>query len=74
MSVPDRLVELVTERRIVPFVGAGFSVPSGLPSGSTLVKGLLRSAGTVGIPSVPDLESQLGEADLAEWLDILSPH
>lgn len=37
VSIPDDLISLAVERRVIPFVGAGFSSGLGLPSWETLL-------------------------------------
>jgi hypothetical protein len=39
-SVPDELVALVAERRLIPFVGAGFSDALGLPTWEAMLRSL----------------------------------
>lgn len=74
MMVPPRLVELVAEKRIVPFIGAGFSVPSGLPGWQLMTQGLIRSTVT---RSDAQLLERIGDVatlvDVAELLDSLVP-
>jgi hypothetical protein len=40
MIIPEELVELARDRRIIPFVGAGFSDSLGLPSWDAMLRGL----------------------------------
>ncbi len=73
MTVPTRLTELAAEQRITPFLGAGFSIPSGVPNWSNLIKGLIDS--TVSAQDADllvRLEAATSLLDVSEMLDSLS--
>lgn len=74
MQIPNRLVELILDRKIVPFIGSGFSIPSGLPSWTNLIAGLLENCASdlqqAGLKNFTDV---LDQADVAEILDMFSP-
>jgi hypothetical protein len=69
---PAELVDLVRERRVIPFVGAGFSVALGLPSWSELLAKL--SAETEGSLSYGELDALTNSDPLqiAEYLYLKS--
>lgn len=72
--VPDRLLELVAERKVVPFLGSGFSVRSGLPSWYTLANGMVNNFAPHGNKAlIRELANIAGKSDVAEMLDSLSP-
>jgi len=73
LSIPNRLGELVADNRIIPFLGSGFSIPSGLPTWTNLVDGLIRNcASDVQQSLLNKLSSELAEADLTDILNSLS--
>jgi len=41
-NLPKKLFELVSERKIIPVIGSAFSVPSGLPSWSSMLSDLIN--------------------------------
>jgi hypothetical protein len=74
MQIPNRLVELILDRKVVPFIGSGFSIPSGLPSWRHLVAGLMENcASDAQQKGLHDIMSDLDQADVAEILDMFSP-
>jgi hypothetical protein len=71
VPVPEELVDLARERRIIPFVGAGFSAGVGLPSWEELLGKLVEQ--TEGAPPLQEILAQTG-GDLlqaAEYLFLL---
>lgn len=72
-NIPNRLIELVAAQQIIPFLGSGFSIPSGIPSWPDLVTGLIRNCVSDSQANIlGQLSQYLGNADLADVLDSLS--
>ena len=44
MKAIYRLKELIIQDKVIPFIGAGFSVPSGLPGWNTLINNLIKKS------------------------------
>jgi 5'-deoxynucleotidase YfbR-like HD superfamily hydrolase len=73
LNIPNRLNELVSNNQIVPFIGSGFSIPSGVPTWASLVDGLVRNfAWDSQQPALKALSSGLEGADLTGILDSLT--
>lgn len=73
-SVPNRLLELIADRKVVPFLGAGFSTSSGLPSWYSLVNSMISNFAPHGNEGlIRSLANIAGKSDVAEILDSLSP-
>lgn len=71
MNVPKAIVEALLNGRLIPFIGAGMSMPSGLPSWASLVKSLAGQSRPATVPE-ESLASVLSLPDLAEVLDSIS--
>src|ERR1044071_4608159 len=72
--IPNRLSELIAERKVVPFLGAGFSVRSGLPSWYKIVEGMIENFAHGGNERlIHELNNIVGKSDVADILDSLSP-
>lgn len=70
MTVPPRLIELAAQRQIVPFLGAGFSIPSGVPNWANLIKGLIESTvSTQDALLLSQIEKATSLLDVSEILD-----
>lgn len=65
--LPKSLIEAATHRTLVPFVGAGFSMISGLPSWSDLMAGLTDQLDVS--TAVREVARELHHPDFAELLD-----
>ncbi len=72
MDVPYRLVEALAERRVVPFLGAGFSIPSGVRPWGGLMDGLRQRYHRAIGDAVSGVAPQLNAIDLASVLDALN--
>jgi hypothetical protein len=73
-SVPIRLLELIADRKIVPFIGAGFSIPSGVPSWHSIVNGLVNNFAPEGKHHlIEELSNLIGKPDVAEVIDSITP-
>jgi hypothetical protein len=69
VGLPDRLLQALLHRKVIPFLGAGFSVPSGVPTWARLIADLAATDSA----SVESLgESRLSLPDLADVLDSLN--
>lgn len=74
MSIPKILPQLIATRQIIPFVGAGFSIPSGAPSWKSIINNLIDTFITEEKRLFfKELLKNLSETDLAEILDIFNP-
>jgi len=71
-TVPLELLKSINERRVIPFIGSGFSMPSGLPNWATLVERLILSSPKVAGLITPEIKSELTQIDLAELIDSLN--
>src|SRR5688572_7615853 len=71
LYIPNRLSDLVADGEVVAFIGSGFSLPSGLPTWSNLVEGLIRNCVSDDHQSLLN-SLRLGGADLTDILDALS--
>jgi hypothetical protein len=70
MLVPDRLREALAGGKLVPFIGAGFSAPSGAPTWRELMESLLEISSP--ISNRDSLNDRLKLPDLAEVADSLT--
>jgi hypothetical protein len=69
--IPARLREALTGGKLIPFLGAGFSLPSGLPSWADLMTGLENRFHDDDISSEGAPVGKIPPPDLAEVLDSL---
>jgi len=73
-TVPTRLLELMADRKIVPFIGSGFSIPSGIPSWLSVVTGLVNNFAPEGKQHlIAELSTLVDKPDVAEILDSITP-
>ena len=70
--LPFRLSEQLSNRKLIPFIGAGFSVPSGASLWSDLIKALISNTIPEKVAGHDDFLSQLTQPDLADLVDSLS--
>ena len=70
MKLPGQLVDALLQGTLVPFVGAGFSVPSGCPSWPTMIHQMVAEQESDGLLQVSAL-GQRPLPDVAEVLDRL---
>lgn len=68
MRIPDELIALASERRVIPFVGAGFSVALGLPDWETMLRQVAND-----MEDIPDFDDilQFTHGDLLQTAEYL---
>jgi hypothetical protein len=71
--IPRRLSEQLASRKIIPFIGAGFSIPSGASSWSNLINALMNNIVPEKVSGHADFLAQLSQPDLADVVDSLIP-
>ena len=72
MIIPEELVALASERRVIPFLGAGFSDSLGLPAWDEMLRGLCSRV--EGALSFDELKEATGDdyLQIAEYLYLKS--
>ncbi|WP_167583209.1 SIR2 family protein [Kineococcus rubinsiae] len=72
MDIPDDLIAAIAERRVIPFVGAGFSASVGLPDWSQLLRKLAeQTEGSVSFDELNELTNG-DNLQMAEYLYLKS--
>jgi hypothetical protein len=70
--IPEHLVQLITNRRVIPFIGAGVSAAHGLPGWTEMLE---RLVGEIGSPVGPDEIAEACNHDplqIAEYLFLVA--